>query len=276
MSFLAPKVKSLRPLVDASASHGAPVILNFGGGVDSTAMMIGLRDLRMRPDIVIFADVGSEWPETYEHIDRMRGWLADNGFPPLTVVSYQPVRVKYTTLEENCLTNDTLPSLAFGYKKCSLKFKAEPMDKHLKTLGLIQKAWAAGQKPVKLIGYDAGPKDSRRGVDKTECNHYAYEYPLRVWGWDREKCISVCEEELGVAPHKSSCTFCPSMKPAEVLELGEKHPDLLRRAIAMEDNARPHLTKIEGLWRRRRKKDDRPGSWREFAERHGLVEPLEV
>ena len=100
-----------------------PLIVNYGVGVDSTAMLFGMHRLGEAPDLVIFADTGGEKPETYGYIPVMNDWLQRAGFPLVTIVSYQPARASYYTLEENCLVNETLPSLAFGYKSCSLKFK---------------------------------------------------------------------------------------------------------------------------------------------------------
>ena len=39
------------------------------------------------------------------------------------------------------------------------------------------------------------------------------------------------------------------MKPDEVTALREQHPDLFRRALALEDNARKNLKTVKGLGR---------------------------
>ena len=254
---------------------GAPFIVNFGGGVDSTAMLIELVRRELRPDFILFADTGAEKPETLEHVRTFSLWLEARGFPAVTIARYQPARVTYRTLEECCLTNETLPSLAFGYKSCSLKFKAQPMDRWLSRQPAIKAAWSAGLKPVKAIGYDCGPIDSKRAVDRSEDKRFSYVYPLRAWGgFDRAACEAVCQEALGYVPQKSACFFCPAMKEAELRDLATNHRDLFDRALALEDNARTGkhgLKKIEGLWGRTRKKDGRPGSWRAWAEREGLL-----
>jgi hypothetical protein len=48
---------------------------------------------------------------------------------------------------------------------------------------------------------------------------------------------------------KSACFFCPASKKHEIVWLQEHHPDLLARALAIEDNARPNLTSVKGLGR---------------------------
>ena len=47
----------------------------------------------------------------------------------------------------------------------------------------------------------------------------------------------------------SSCFFCPSMRAEEIIDLRERYPDLFRRALALEDNARANLKTVRGLGR---------------------------
>jgi hypothetical protein len=243
-----------------------PFCLSYGMGVDSTAMIVELArryragDQFARPDVITFADTGGEMPETYAYEPVIQEFLRSVGFPALVTVRYVPKKTKnghYTTLEQNCLVNKTLPSLAFGYKKCSLKWKRQPQDKYRASLDIIKAAWKAKQKAVVAIGYDAGPKDMRRSSIQDDAK-YSYIYPLREWGWDRPRCKKEILAEGLPLPPKSACFFCPARKPDEVVDLCLDHPDLARRIVQMETNAAPNLTTIEGLWRKSTKK--RPGS----------------
>lgn len=243
--------------VEAS-SERAPLVVAYGMGVDSTAMLVGMHARGIRPDLILFADTGSEKPETYAYLPVMQAWLASVGFPLVEVVRYVPVRAPYKTLEENCLVNETLPSLAFGRKSCSLKWKRDPQDKRCRSWDPARRAWAAGLKVRKAIGYDAGPKDARRSSIADD-REYAYWYPLREWGWDRAR----CEAEIAAAglpvPAKSACFFCPASKPAEIAALSR---DLQDRIVEIERRAAPHLDVVQGLWRRATKA--RPGSMTAF------------
>lgn len=248
-----------------------PRALAYGMGVDSSALIVGFVQRKIRPDAILFADVGDEKPPTYAYYKVMSAFLEKHHFPPITVVRYRPVHATYITLEQNCLQNGTLPSLAFGRKACSLKFKVVPQNTWCRHWPPAVGAWEKGKKVIKFIGYDAGPKDARRGHNLPDDDEYQYEYPLREWGWDREKCMDVIDSAGLPMPMKSACWHCPASKPNEVAWLAKNHPDLLARAITMEDSAKARggLLKIEGLWRRATKK--RPGSWREFAEKHRLI-----
>lgn len=234
-------------------STAAPLVVADGLGVDSTAMLLGYAQRGIRPDLILHADTGGEHPETVAYIAERRRWLASVGFPDLIVVRRKPVidgkKGSYATLEENCLVNETLPSLAFGYKACSLKWKREPQDKYVAAWEPAILAWAAGLKVRKAIGYDAGPSDARRSALKDD-KRYAYEYPLRTWGWDRDRCIVELLDAGLPVPRKSACFFCPASKAHEVADLVERYPDLADRIVAMERRAQPRLISITGLWRK--------------------------
>lgn len=225
-----------------------PLCVAYGMGVDSTAMLVGMWRRGLRPDLITFADTGGEKPETYAYLPVINAWLRSVGFPEVTVVRYEGKHGRYATLEENCLANHTLPSLAFGGKACSLKFKAAPQNAFRARWAPAREAWRRGGKVTVAIGYDAGPTDGRRSKLR-ETRRYAYRYFLREWGWDRARCESEIRSVGLPVPVKSACFFCPSMKPDELAALVDDHPDLADRIVAMEGGAAPKLKKIQGLWR---------------------------
>ena len=64
----------------------SPIVVSYGGGTNSTAMLILMRDRGERPALIMFADTGDEKPETYEHLATMQEWCAANEFPAIAVV----------------------------------------------------------------------------------------------------------------------------------------------------------------------------------------------
>lgn len=105
-----------------------PICVCAGVGVDSTAMLIGLHQRGIRPDLITFADVGAEKPETYLFVPILRQWLRDVGFPDLVVVRNRCPRSTYQDIQGNMLQNQTLPSISFGMKSCSMRWKVEPQN----------------------------------------------------------------------------------------------------------------------------------------------------
>ena len=53
------------------------------------------------------------------------------------------------------MQSGTLPSIAYGFKRCSLKHKIGPQEKFC-SLFALPKGMGAGKRVVKFIGYDAG------------------------------------------------------------------------------------------------------------------------
>lgn len=226
-----------------SAGSDSPLVVAYGGGVNSTAMLVEFHRRGIRPNLILFADTGGERPETYETVRRVSAWCVDRGLPAIETVmaTYQG---KPETLEENCLRMKMLPSIAYGFKSCSLKKKVVPQDRFVNAWPQAAQCWESGGKVTKCIGYDAGEERRAKIHDDDK---YSFWYPLIEWGFHREECVSVCVQAR-LPSAKSSCFFCPSMKKAEILELAKTHPDLMRRAEAMESNA--ELTSIKGLGRR--------------------------
>ena len=141
------------------------------------------------------------------------------------------------------MQSGTLPSMAYGFKRCSLKHKIGPQDKFCNRYPPCRKVWAAGKRVVKFIGYDAGEgyRSDKVLLGDLADPKYSKWYPLMEWGWTRDDCIRQIEAAGLPQPGKSSCFFCPSMRAEEIIRLRDHHPDLFRRAIALEDNARPNL-----------------------------------
>jgi hypothetical protein len=247
--------------------HGqarSPLAVGDGVGIDSTAMLMGFEARGIRPDLIMFADTGGEKDETYGYKDVQNAWLKKVGFPLITTVVYKPEDFKnfppYATLEENCLTNGTLPSLAFGFGSCSQKWKAAAQHKFVLSWAKAVDCWTAGGRVRKAIGYDASKRDKQRRTNagRVEDPQYEYVYPLQDWDWDRDRCIKeivsrglpgydpcylngagpVKWVKKGGIPLKSSCFFCPAMKKWEVSQLPK---DKLQRIVIMEARAKPRL-----------------------------------
>ena len=243
--------EGLAAMVRRQKENNVPLVVSYGTGVDSSALLIGLQERGIRPDAIVFADVSSEKPWTYAYTAIMNQWLVANGMPEITEVANATVVSSvtgntYRGLEQNCREHKMLPSLATGGRACSQKHKHAPQDKWAKKENAATvSALDRGFKISKLIGYDAGPIDARR-PHVPEDDHFAYAYPLKEWGWDRKKSKMIIAQAGLPIPMKSACFFCPASKPAELRVL---EPELLRRIIKMEANAESTREVVgSGLW----------------------------
>ena len=216
-----------------------PMIVSFGGGTNSTAMLCGFKDRGITPVLVLFADTGAEMPATYEHTAimtaKVKEWWG---------IELVTVRAKRSIVEHSISTR-MLPSLACGRRSCSQKFKHEPMEKYVK-------AWCKERgitEITKVIGYDAeeGYRTKGKPTEKQLCKGLVehYWYPLVDWQWRRKDCIAnICRHGIP-QPGKSACFFCPASKRSEVLNLQASHPELLVKALEIETlSQQRHRTKI--------------------------------
>jgi len=282
----------------------SPLVVCYGLGVDSTAVLVGLYARGIRPDLIIFADVGAERTATMAYLATINAWLAERGWPLVTVVRYEPKNFKhfppYRTLEENLLTNVTLPSIAYGSHTCSAKWKIAPISRYLDTWAPAVAALRRGVKIRKAIGFEDSAHE--RGRAKRNCDTFAMAadeaskadlwFPLQDWGWNRERCEAEIDAAGLPVPPKSSCYFCTAMKPAEVLDLED---DKLRRIVILEARvARRNLAYAEskgwpagvgkpiteGLWRKRvkgfRGATPKPGSMTEFIREKQLLPAADI
>lgn len=215
------------------------ILVSYGGGTNSTAELVEMEIRRMMPDVILFADTGGEKPHTYAYVAMFSEWLVDHGMPAIITVKSPNV-----TLEEMCLKNKCLPSVAYGFKTCSSRFKIEPQDKYMNNLPAAKEHWKGGGKIIKCIGYDY----DEPGRAKTYVgDKYINKYPLIEWEMGRDECVKTIERAGLPQPGKSACYFCPNSRKSEIMQLNEQYPDLMKRATQMEHNA--ELTSIAGLGR---------------------------
>jgi hypothetical protein len=126
----------------------------WGAGVDSSGMLIEMARRGIRPDLITMADVGAEKPGTYAFLPLFAEWLVEHDMPAPTICEYKPLpgtsaryraaaqavcdrlglNVSEIQLERlsrlygNMVANETLPSIAFGHKGCSVKWKIDAQE----------------------------------------------------------------------------------------------------------------------------------------------------
>ncbi len=217
------------------------IVVSCGMGTNTIAMLVGMQEKGIRPDLLLFADTGGEKPHTYQMVMVMNDWLEKHQFPLI-----ETVKVEATTLEGDCLKRKALPAIAYGFKTCSQRFKLQPQRKFINNHPKAKEAWEAGEKVTMAIGFDYG--EPQRARESDQPHKFDNWYPLIEWEWTRNECVAAIERAGLPQPGKSACFFCPNMRPEEIRELNAQYPDLARRAVEMERNA--DLTTIKGLGRR--------------------------
>ena len=266
----------------------APVLASYGGGTNSTAMLIELAVRGEHVSAILFADTGGERPETYDFIAMFSEWLVAHGQPEITIVRHVRRDGTFQSLEDECLEKRHLPSIAYGFKKCSGKFKLEPQTKWMNHWDLALAAWKARQRITKLVGFGI---DEQRRADKGN------EYQCEAWysryaAGESTRSIALSELRAGDDPpanqlrnmmrkvieavryrkrypliefgmdrdaciatidragiHRPGKSACFYCPSSRKTEIRALPIPLQRRAVAMERNAAGTLTSVKGLGR---------------------------
>ena len=192
-------------------------ILNYGGGVNSTALVIELVKRKFPLDYVIFSDTGSEMPKTYDYIKIMSKWFKERNLPFILVKN------KYNKpIYDYYFEKKTMPYRKF--RDCTDKFKKSPIMKFIKQF-----------KEEKVIQYIGIGIDEARRMRGSMTKWIKFSYPLCDWGIDRKGCIDIIKKEGLPIPVKSGCYFCPYQNRDSWVKLLEKHPNLFKKARDMEE-----------------------------------------
>lgn len=234
-------------VVQASASKlREKVVLSFGAGVDSAAMIVLIltdprfAEIKSRLVEIVWCDLSggknnTEWPETYT-------WLYDSFVPFLKeqglkfTIIYPSKKLNRSTEVTNNIyeyyrKGAIIPPATMG--SCSVIFKVEPIAKHVvATYGSDSSTW-----PTMLIGYEAN--EAHRFADpKRAKNHDPRahnRYPLVEAGLTREDCERLIAAAGLPVPPKSACWFCTKGCMADWRKLQTTHVDLFAEVIAWEE-----------------------------------------
>lgn len=226
-------------------------IASCGLGTNSVAGIIHAVNNGIVFDEILFANTGrgrkfGERQATYDYLKIFNRWLAKHGQKEIKIVFSKNAKGKSISLYEEMYKLNTLPPIVFGNKHCSQRFKKQPQEKYLNNNNKAKEVWAAKDKVTKWIFYDAG--EEHRAKDY-EDEKYNVRYYLIEQGIDRAQCEQIIIGAELPLPAKSSCFYCPSMQPHEIIDLYETNRSDFYKAVDMERNAASRMTAIKGLGR---------------------------
>jgi hypothetical protein len=234
---------------DVGSPSGAQVVLSYGLGVDSTAVLLRFledpssRDFPLDQLLIVTAMTGDEWPRTGKLVEEHilpRLCAAGVRYAQLARAGSRQaegIRVLSDTTEPSRAYLDgayklsdeltvagTVPQVG-GTRRCSMKFKGWVIDTYLEQFAPLAVRHAFGfeigeqrraddcqrHMPGRLaFGFEIGEQARARQASEYDTPHRVAEFPLINWGWDREACRRYIEQITGVADWpKSACFFCP-------------------------------------------------------------------
>lgn len=197
-------------------------VLSYGGGTQSTAMLILIKLGKIPcPDIIIHADTGSELPETVEFIETAKKYAED-----VLKIPFAITKSHRGSLHMDYMKNGNIPII--GSRSCTGNFKIFPQRRLMREI--------VGRKNKHLAICMVGiTRDEKKRRTESDVQWATLSYPLLDdFPYTRKECI-LLNNLNGWDVKKSGCFCCPYQGGKAWLELKENHPDLFQIAIDMEE-----------------------------------------
>jgi hypothetical protein len=229
-------------------------VISYGGGVQSTGLLVLAAQRRIDFPVFLFANVGddSEDPATLDYVDRVaKPYAAAHGIE--LVELRRTLRDGRTETLYGRLTRPGSRSLpipvrmsngAPGTRACS--------DFKIRVIGRWLRAHGASAAAPATVGIGISLDEIERVNNRRAQPHERPVYPLL----DHEPPLRRvdCERLIVAAglpvPGKSACFFCPLRRPERFAEMRRDRPDLFARACELESllNARRAALGKDPVW----------------------------
>lgn len=211
--------------------------ISYGGGVQSTAMLVLASQGKIDYKLALFANVGndSENPATIEYFHAYAmPYAVEHGIELIELD--RTGRGKPKTLWQRLMDEDSasigIPvrmnnSGAPGRRACTVDFKIRRIASYLKKLGATEENPATVALGISLDEYQRMRSDSGVPWEKLD-------YPLINLRIDRADCMNIIRDAGLPVPPKSSCFFCPYHTRKEWMRLKKEEPELFEKSVILE------------------------------------------
>ena len=194
-------------------------VVSYGGGVDSTAMIFYLVNHDIPLDYVVFADTGTEIPETLEYLDIMARYCKTHDIK-FVIVETRSKR----SLIDRCRTRKVIPSQVWRW--CTRDLKVAPIHAFYKTLH---------SHIYQYMGIDF---DEPGRMKPEKVDWITNLYPLVDNKIKRADCADIIRNEGFPVPEKSGCSICPFNTLERWEWIWNTHPDLYNEAMKLEEDGK--------------------------------------
>lgn len=227
--------------------------ISYGGGVQSTALLVLAAQRVIDYPLAIMANVGddSEHPATLAYVrDVAMPYAADNGIE-LRLLDRVKRDGSVETLWGRLMKPESrslpipvrMSNGAPGTRGCTVDFKIKVTGKFLKQRG------ATKDDPAQVAIGISLDEIQRANNRRTE-GHERIVYPLVGIGDEtglrmrRQDCERVIADAGLPVPPKSSCFFCPFHRPSAWQDLARETPDLFEKSADLESTLNERRAKL--------------------------------
>lgn len=210
-------------------------VFSFGGGVQSTAVLVLAAQGKVQYDAFVFANVGddSENPATIAYLrDVARPYAETHGITIEEVSVNRRKQGRESLLqwqlrdERSVRLPVRLANGAIARRSCTSEFKVFPIARWTKAQG------ATAENPATLgLGIST---DEYQRMKTSRVEWQENEYPLIDLRMSRADCLKLVAEARLPQPPKSSCWFCPFKSMNQWRDQRREQPDLFEKSVALE------------------------------------------
>ena len=195
-------------------------IASFGCGVDSVAGLL----LNSDYNEIIFADTGSEMPQTYSYLDY---------FEKKSGLKITKVKSKHGNIYDYYFGKKAQPTKFM--RDCTGKFKISVIRNYLRK--------KYGKKETFEMHIFVDHSEFHR-MRESNVKYIKNKYPLVEQKLNRDQLKEIIKSKGYEVPIKSGCFFCMFQSPKAWLNLKQTHPQLWEKAKALEKNSTMKLPLI--------------------------------
>lgn len=183
-------------------------VISYGGGTQSTAMLLMLLKNNINIDEILFADTQNEEQAIYDQIEIVNEYLKDHYNKSITIISSSSLiedQIKFYKGQLKRVDhipfwlvdqNGNLGKMPFS--QCSIAYKINPIRRY------IRKKYGSAQINM-YIGYSV---DEITRVKDSKFKNTIHHFPLINWNMTKYDCINYVKDHLGFIPKSSVCYMC--------------------------------------------------------------------
>lgn len=220
------------------AATGNYHAVSLSGGKDSTAMLLLMIERDMPIDAVLTADTGMEFPEMYEHLQKLDDLLyRERGIRITTLrhpkgfewLMFEEPKVKQSSIENRQRLG--VPPYGNGWPGVRVRWCTGQLKTHL-----ISKEVNRLKKERNALHYVGIAADEPKRIKDDK-------YPLAEWGITEAQALQICYDRgfdwsgLYRIYNRCSCWCCPFQRIEELKKLRCHHPELWARLREMDRRA---------------------------------------
>jgi PP-loop superfamily ATP-utilizing enzyme len=228
-------------------------VISYGGGVQSTAMLVLAAQGRISATHALFANTGddSEHPATLEYVRNIATpWAAEHDIAVVELKRHMRTgEVETLAGRLTKVGGASIPIPVYfsggapGGRACTSDFKIRVIGKWLKANG-------ANKRNKATVNIGISLDEMHRATTKYIEPYESPAYPLLDLRMTRQDCINLIERAGLPVPPKSACWFCPFHTLAKWGEMRRDEPALFSAAVELEQaiNAKRTAAGKDSVW----------------------------